>query len=133
MEIDIENTDLSKGIIKFKTKNIKYKDAYNTLKTKYNILGCTLAITDYNKDKLEAIDKLLDIARYYNQDWEPDWTNFYESKYTIIYNYSLKRYVIRQSTTKMEAFVYFKNYDDVSSVIPILEIFLIVFINKIYV
>lgn len=117
IEIDIENTDLSKGIIKFKTKNIKYNDVYNTLKTKYNILGCTLAITDYNKDKLEAIDKLLDIARYYNQDWEPDWTNFYESKYTIIYNYSLKRYVIRQSTTKMEAFVYFKNYDDVSSVI----------------
>ena len=74
-------------------------------------------IGDYNKDKLKAIDKLLDIAKYYNQDWEPDWTNFYESKYTIIYNYSLKRYVIRQSTTKMEAFVYFKNYDDVSSVI----------------
>ena len=117
MEIDIENTDLSKGIIKFKTKNIKYNDVYNTLKTKYNILGCTLAITDYNKDKLEAIDKLLNIAKYYNQDWEPDWTNFYEFKYTIIYKYSLKRYVIRQPTTKMEAFVYFKNYDDASSVI----------------
>ena len=100
MEIDIENTDLSKGIIKFKTKNIKYNDVYNTLKIKYNILGRTLAITDYNKTKLEAIDKLLDIAKYYNQDWEPDWTNIYESKYTIIYNYSLKRYVIRQSTTK---------------------------------
>lgn len=117
MEIDVANTDLCSGIIKFRIKNIKYNDVYNVLKTKYDILGCPLTITNYNKTKLEAIDRLLNIARYYNQDWEPDWMNAGEPKYTIIYNYSLKRYVIRQSITKMEAFVYFKNYDDVSSVI----------------
>ena len=117
MEIDLENTNLTKGIIKFKQKGITYNYIFDILKNKYNVQSSLVAASSNNKIKLSCLDKLLDIAKYYNQCWEPNWNNTNEYKFSIIYDHGLKRYVISKTTTKIETCVYFKNYDDVSSVI----------------
>lgn len=76
MEIDTENSDLAKGIIKFKTKELDYKTIYNKICNK------SLVIDSHREDenKLRAISRLANIARYYNQDWKPDWNNPREDK-----------------------------------------------------
>lgn len=115
MEIDIKNTDLCSGIIKFRTKNIKYNDVYSVLKTKYNILGDSLTVTDYNKDKLEAIDKLLDIAKYYNKDWIPNWNDIFECKYYILKHND--KYQVTSTVSNNCGFVYFRTAEDAKAVI----------------
>lgn len=64
MEIDLENSDLINGIIKFKTKSITYNDVYNELN------DTIIAINTYfgNEVKLRALVKLMNIAKYYNND-----------------------------------------------------------------
>lgn len=66
MEIDIENSNLTNGIIKFKTKSITYNDVYNEL----NDTNITINIYFGNEVKLKALVKLMNIAKYYNNDWQ---------------------------------------------------------------
>lgn len=66
MEIDIENSNLVNGIIKFKKKqDITYSDVYNELN------DTDISINTYfeNEIKLKALVKLMNIAKYYNNDW----------------------------------------------------------------
>ena len=64
MEIDLENSNLANGIIKFKTKSITYNDVYNEL----NDTNITINIYFGNEVKLKALVKLMNIAKYYNND-----------------------------------------------------------------
>lgn len=70
MEIDTENSDFTKGIIKFKLDG----NTYANIKKALNIENTSTSITvsKNNKHKLLAIDKLMNIARYYNKDWKPN-------------------------------------------------------------
>ena len=70
MEIDIENSDFTKGIIKFKLDG----NTYSNIEKALNIENTSTSITvsKNNKHKLLAIDKLMNIARYYNKDWKPN-------------------------------------------------------------
>ncbi len=117
MEIDTANSDLAKGIIKFRKSYVKYDYIYRVIKDKYNVTSELIAVSEHSIIKLKSLDELLDIAKYYNKDWKPNWDNVNETKYSIIYDYGLKRYVITKAITKAGAGAYFKNYDDVSSVI----------------
>ncbi len=114
MEIDAENSDFTKGIIKFKPNDITYDDIVNS----FNSIACiNVSIHSSDINKLKAMAKLMNIARYYNKDWRPNWNNNEEKKYLIKFdNFNLKFFVDVNFTANLGG-VYFKNLDDVQSVI----------------
>lgn len=69
MEIDLENSDLAKGIVKFKKKDITYDDILQACPTNFS----GLRVRNHCIDKISAISQLMNIAKYYNGDWQPDW------------------------------------------------------------
>lgn len=75
-EIDVESSDLSKGIIRFKRKWLSLEQLYKLAKDN-NYNTCLSEIKDSTGDKtcefrekLIALANLMDIARYFNGDWE---------------------------------------------------------------
>lgn len=75
-EIDVESSDLSKGIIRFKRKWLSLEQMYNMAKAT-NYHTCFSEIKDSTGDKtctvrekLIALSNLIDIARYFNGNWE---------------------------------------------------------------
>ena len=114
MEVDIENTDLTKGIVRFKEKPKKYQDIFGALVK--NFITVPYGLETSNADKLIALDKLMNIAKYYNGDWEPDW-NTRESKYYIYYKNSEDKYGVGYTTDVNWGNIYFKSRDNAQSVI----------------
>lgn len=79
-EIDVESSDLSKGIIRFKCKWLTLEQIYNMAKAN-NYHTCLSEIKDSTGDKtcivrkkLIALANLIDIASYFNGGWEYDVT-----------------------------------------------------------
>lgn len=88
-EIDIENSDLSKGIIKFKNKWMSIEDIYK-LMNKDKMYCHRNSIAKYDTDSvLMAIANLIDIASYFNKDWHYDPTKE-DVGYMIAYDNSVK-------------------------------------------
>ena len=114
MEIDVENSDLKTGIIKFKKKELRYEDIENSLDLEGNRTG--IPVDDNNAFKLRATDRLMNIARYYNGDWKPDWSSV-ESKYYIIYCNRSQCYTTDYKTLIDINTVYFKCEKDAQAVI----------------
>ena len=79
-EIDVESSDLSKGIIRFKRKWLSLEQMYNMAKaTNYHTYLSEIKDSTDDKsctvrNKLIALANLMDIARYFNGDWEYDVT-----------------------------------------------------------
>ena len=114
--IDVEHSDLSKGIIKFTKSDITYKDIEATLNLEKNLTGVACNVN--NVDKLSAIDKLINIANYYNKDWKPDWNNSEECKYYILFNNNNKNgYSIEYRLKMNYGSIFFKNEKDAQAVI----------------
>ena len=111
MEIDLENSDLAKGIVKFKKKYITYGDILQECPTNFS----GLRVRNHCIDKILAISKLMNIAKYYNGDWEPDWNNQDEYKYFIICNRGT--YKVDHGWTSICSNIYFKNKKDAQAVI----------------
>ena len=117
--IDVEHSDLSKGIIKFKNDNITLEDIYKDDNTDY---AANLVILSENKlfNKLLCIARLIDIANYYNKDWKPDFNNKTTYKYVIQYNGIENKhthYSVDYDVCLNRCCVYFKNQEDAQSVI----------------
>ena len=111
MEIDLENSDLTKGIVKFKKKDINYDDILQ------GIDSIKLRVSTYCIDKSLAISQLMNIAKYYNKDWKPDWNKQSESKYYIIYDNSNNTYTVDYNNSYTLNTIYFKNKIDAQTVI----------------
>ena len=114
--IDVEHSDLSKGIIKFKKYNITLKDIYEDDNTEY---ANDLVIIKESKigNKLAAIAKLIDIANYYNKGWKPDWNNNNEFKYYIAFDYFDNIYKTKSRSQTRNNIIYFANREDAQSII----------------
>lgn len=112
MKIDVENSDLEKGIIKFKKKDLTYKD----IEVSLNLSGCK-EFNINNAPKLYAINQLMNIASYYNKGWKPNWNNEREDKYYICYINRINDYVINCANATNNSFVYFKNEQDINTII----------------
>lgn len=115
MEIDIENCDLKNGIIKFKKKELRYEDIENSLDLEGNRTG--IPVDDNNAFKLCATDRLMNIVRYYNGDWKPDWKNPDSLKFSIWYDTLREKYDIEYCGGSVRNDVYFKNKKDAQAVI----------------
>lgn len=111
MEIDLEKSNLAKGIIKFKKKDLTYEDILQAYTIRYG----SIVVSSSNIDKLLAISKLMDIAKYYNGDWKPDWGNKNEYKYSIVYSRSI--YKVDYGWMTIFSNIYFKNKKDAQAVI----------------
>ena len=111
MEIDLENSDLAKGIVKFKKKDITYDDILQAYATDFG----GIRVPNHCIDKILAISQLMNIAKYYNGDWKPDWNNQDEYKYYIIYNRDT--YKVDYGWTSICSNIYFKNKKDAQAVI----------------
>lgn len=115
MEIDLENSDLTKGIVKFKQSTITYENVEDALNLKANRTGVAADIN--NISKLSALDKLMNIAKYYNGDWEPDWRSIEESKSYIYYCTRSNTYGVANTYSTKYGNIYFRSYEDAQSVI----------------
>lgn len=114
MVIDAENSDLAKGIVKFKKSDITYEDVFKALNIK-TISGIT--VCKEHKDKLQALAQLMLIAKYYNKDWQPNWSNSKENKYCIKFNYHKDRFYVDYNNSIGAGDVFFKNSEDARAVI----------------
>lgn len=113
MEIDIENSNLKNSIIKFKKKEIDYVDVCVSLNTNDK----SIIVSDTNYKKIKAISQLMDIAKFYNGDWKPDWSNINEHKFLILYDNKDETYTEDYNTTFSANVVYFKHKEDALAVI----------------
>ena len=119
MEIDVEHSDLSKGIIKFRNNNITLEDIYEDDNIDY---AANLVILSENKlfNKLLCIARLIDIANYYNKGWKPDFNNKTTYKYVIQYNGIENKhthYSVDYDVCLNRCCIYFKNQEDAQAVI----------------
>lgn len=112
MEIDTENSSLAEGIIKFKSKCITYSKIINSFNS---ITNTNVYIHSSDTKALKAIAQLMNIAKYYNGDWKPNWSNPSEYKYFIVYNNNT--YIVDYNWTSIYDKIYFKNKKDAQSVI----------------
>lgn len=113
IEIDLLNSNFGTGVIKFKKKDLTYKDIQDSV-GKYPTFTF---VTPRNRLKLNAINMLMDIAKYYNGDWKPDWKNPDSLKFYIWYDTIREKYDIEFSGGSVRNDVYFKNKKDAQAVI----------------
>lgn len=111
MEIDLENSDLAKGIVKFKKKDITYDDILQVCPTDFS----ELKVRNHCIDKILAISQLMNIAKYYNRDWKPNWSDPSMYKYFIIYN--MDTYKVGYGCTSICSNIYFKHKKDAQAVL----------------
>ena len=117
MEIDLEKSDLAKGIVKFKKKNITYDDILQAYATDFG----GIKVPNHCIDKILAISQLMNIARYYNGNWNYE-VNGSKCGYMIAYDRSIKNFyykvnIIYPNTDVYYGNIIFKNEADAQVVI----------------
>ncbi len=121
--IDKDNSDLDKGIIRFKRKWLTIEEMYN-LKP---VVACeyrspSIAVSVPTRKKIVAIIKLMDIANYFNGDWKYT-TNVDKCGYMIAYDktttepYGYQIVHINSNTDMYFGNIMFKNEADAQYVI----------------
>ena len=111
MEIDLKNSNLAKGIVKFKKKDITYNDILQECSTNFS----GLRVCNHCLDKILAISQLMNITKYYNRDWEPNWSDPSVYKYFIIC--AGDTYKVDYNCKSIYNNIYFKNKKDAQAVI----------------
>lgn len=120
-EIDVESSDLSKGIIRFKRKWLSLEQLYKIAKESNHITHRD-AIKHFTNIKLVALANLMDIARYFNGYWNYN-ANSNECGYMIAYDKtkttddSYQIVHINSDTDMYFGNIMFKNEADVQYVI----------------
>lgn len=130
-EIDKEKSTLEKIVFKLKEQSLKsicsiYRKLFYGQKAYYfnkygkientiicaedykNLNNCT---SEKQAKKLLAINQLMNVAKYLNEGWQPDWNNYIEKKYTIYIekntkvsidvNYCINRGIVYFKTEKL--------------------------------
>ena len=119
-EIDVESSDLSKGIIRFKRKWLSLEQLYKSVKENHYLTNRS-SIKEFRDGKLVALANFMDIARYFNGDWNYDFTKG-DIGYMIVYDTTMTepRYVVRKFDSVTKSYYgnpVFKNEADAKYVI----------------
>lgn len=121
--IDKDNSDLDKGIIRFKRKWLTIEEMYNLnpiVACEY--LSSSIAVSTSTRKKIVAIITLMNIANYFNGDWEYT-TNADKCGYMIAYDktttepYGYQIVHINSNTDMYFGNIMFKNEGDAQYVI----------------
>ena len=107
MEIDLENSNLAKGIIKFRDKWLTLERIHGSTKEDCYLTN-RCGIRDYHNNKLVAIANLMDIAKYFNGDWKYK-VNSSERGYMIAYDRSIKESYYKVNAIYPTTDVYYGN------------------------
>lgn len=110
--IDTDNSKLTKGIIKFRKNLVTLADIHpiNSMLVEQ---ACGTTMT-----KIKAIATLMDIAKYYNGDWKPDWSTRSMKHYIYYTPYKPEKgYRVDSDSTNKVSNVYFKSREDAQAVI----------------
>jgi hypothetical protein len=67
------------------------------------------APTEHQLQRLLAINKLMNVAYYLNDDWKPDWEDENAYKYFLYYNHENKKIAIDCNCITQKSSVYFKS------------------------
>ena len=118
--IDKEHSDLDKGIIRFKNKWLSLEQLYKIAKESHYITNRS-AIKEFSDGKLVALANLMDIVRYFNGDWNYDFTKG-ETGYMIVYDTTMTEpsYIVCKFNSVTKAYYgnpIFKNEADAQYVI----------------
>ena len=113
MKIDLENSDLAKGIVRFKKKGITYDDILQAYATDFG----RIRVPNHCIDKILAISQLMNIAKYYNKDWKPNWNKPAEIKYYIYYSHSNNKYQVNAASCANCNEIFFRLSSDAQAVI----------------
>lgn len=121
--IDKDNSDLDKGIIRFKRKWLTIEEMYNLKPIDAcEYLSSSIAVNTSTRKKIVAIITLMDIANYFNGDWEYT-TNADKCGYMIAYDktttepYGYQIVHINSNTDMYFGNIMFKNEADAQYVI----------------
>lgn len=95
--------------------NIKYRNGLNNRHSDLN--NCT---SKKQAEKLLAINQLMNVAKYLNGDWQPDWNNKEEGKYYISFTHISNNLFIECVSEFQNGGIYFKSRELVQQVIDIL-------------
>lgn len=119
-KIDVEASDLDKGIIRFKNKWLSLEQLYKLAKENHYLTNRS-AIKEFRDGKLVALANLMDIARYFNGNWNYDFTKG-DIGYMIVYDTTMTKpsYVVRKFDSVTKAYYgnpIFKNEADAQYVI----------------
>lgn len=83
--IDEENSDLTKGIIRFKSNWLSIEQIYKALNDRGEVTYRE-SLKDLTSTKMLAIANLIDISLYFNKDWNYNVTDKDSKGYAIYYN-----------------------------------------------
>ena len=108
-------------IIRFKPikKKITYQDVISNIKATNIGVSVQFGLTKIGEDyfvtseeqlkQLLALNKLMNVAKYLNGDWEPDWNDRHQHKWFIFYDHQLSGLYLAIHYTQRFASVYFKS------------------------
>lgn len=81
-------------------------DTFHPTSSYYNANNCT---SNKQLRKLLAINKLMNVAKYLNDNWEPDWNNMEKDKFYIRYNQASRTLQEGTASILCSDIVYFKS------------------------
>lgn len=105
--IDKDNSDLDKGIIRFKRNWLSIKEVYDAL-FEHKEVTYRQNLKDFSNIKMLAIANLMDIARYFNGDWNYS-TKCNDMGYSIAYDDSTKEPCYLTRTENPDTDIYYGN------------------------
>lgn len=118
MEIDLENSNLAEGIIKFKPKYITYSEIINSFNS---VINTNVYTHSNDAKKPKALAQLMNIARYFNKDWnynvDDDKTVGYAYGTHLVDNGGYRYNPISPQASVYYGIPVFKNKDDAKYVI----------------
>lgn len=103
--------DIAKEL--FKDKETYYTDAFCNIKSidgadtsYYDANNCT---SEKQLKKLLAINQLMNVVKYLNKNWQPNWNNYEESKYYFRWNPASNELQVGEASAVYSDIVYFKS------------------------
>ena len=135
-EVDKENSTFEKIVFKKVEKKLTYEKIAEKLfqcKKHYyiaddgGIMGTSIgwlcpnaAPTEYQLQRLLALNKLMNVAYYLNDGWEPDWNDGGQEKFYIYYNSAVKTFNVSANFYYNGGVTYFKSKEIAKQAIQIL-------------